>query len=65
MWPNLQETADLVTFTEEILMGNFIFCIAWLLHHTEAVARKCYMKNVALTKLNVPVSNFLKRKTPT
>ena len=26
MWPNPQETADLVTFTEEILNGNFIFC---------------------------------------
>ena len=26
MWPNLQETADVVTFTEEILNGNFIFC---------------------------------------
>ena len=26
MWPNPQETVDLVTFTEEILNGNFIFC---------------------------------------
>ena len=26
MWPNTQETTDLVTFTEEILNGNFIFC---------------------------------------
>ena len=26
MWPNPQETADLATFTEEILMENFIFC---------------------------------------
>ena len=25
MWPNPQETADLVTFTEEILMENFYF----------------------------------------
>ena len=25
MWPNPQETADLVTFTEEILMGKFVF----------------------------------------
>ena len=24
--PLLQETADLVTFTEEIFNGNFIFC---------------------------------------
>ena len=26
MWPNPQETADLVTFNEEILQENFIFC---------------------------------------
>ena len=26
MWPNPQETADLVTFTEEILMENLILC---------------------------------------
>ena len=26
MWPNPQETADLVTFTEEILVESFIFC---------------------------------------
>ena len=25
MWPDLQETADLVTCTEETLMENFIF----------------------------------------
>ena len=30
MWPNPQETADLVTFTEESLMENFTFCAAWL-----------------------------------
>ena len=26
MWSNPQETADLVTFTEETLMENFILC---------------------------------------
>ena len=26
MWPNPQFPADLVTFTEEILNGDFIFC---------------------------------------
>ena len=26
MWPNPQETADLVTYTEEIRMEKFIFC---------------------------------------
>ena len=27
MWVNPQETLVLVTFTEEILNGNFIFCL--------------------------------------
>ena len=26
MWPNPQETADLVTFTEKSSTGNFILC---------------------------------------
>ena len=26
MWPNPQETADLITFTEEILNGKLYFC---------------------------------------
>ena len=26
MWPNPRETADLVTFSEEFLMENLIFC---------------------------------------
>ena len=26
MWSNLQQTANLVKFTEELLMENFIFC---------------------------------------
>ena len=32
MWPNPQETTDLVTFTEEILNANFIFCAVFLLY---------------------------------
>ena len=28
MWPNPQQTADLVKFTEETLMENFIFFYA-------------------------------------
>ena len=36
MWPNPQETADLLTFTKEIFNGKLIFCevqppaFAWL-----------------------------------
>ena len=26
MWPNRQETADLVTFTEQVLNGELHFC---------------------------------------
>ena len=31
MWPNPQENADFVTFSEEILNENFIFCAVQLL----------------------------------
>ena len=31
MWPNLQETADLITFTEEILNGKLHFCAVVLI----------------------------------
>ena len=29
MWPNPLETADLVAFTEEILMENLFFCAVY------------------------------------
>ena len=29
MWPNPQETTDLVKFTEEILNGKFHFFVQW------------------------------------
>ena len=31
MWPDPQETADLVTFTGEILNGKLIFCAGWVM----------------------------------
>ena len=33
MWPNLQETADLVTFNEEFLNGklNFLYSVTYLI----------------------------------
>ena len=33
MWLNPLETADLATFTEEILNGNFIFCVVARQNH--------------------------------
>ena len=32
MWPNSQETADLVTFTEEIFNGKLPFFLQWLFY---------------------------------
>ena len=32
MWPNPVETVDLLTFTEEILNENLIFCAASLMN---------------------------------
>ena len=29
MWPNLQETADLVTFTKDIFNGKLHFFVQW------------------------------------
>ena len=29
MWANMQETADLVIFTEKILLEKFIFCAVY------------------------------------
>ena len=47
MWPNPQETADLVTFTEKPLMENFIFCaVAKTVcpgYTTFYELRKCYI----------------------
>ena len=43
MWPNLQETADLVTFTEEILNGKLHFLcivISNMLHFSNMFQKK-------------------------
>ena len=45
MWPNPQETVDLVTFTEEILKGNFIFC-AVLVTNTMLIFERCPTKHI-------------------
>ena len=33
MWPNPHFLADFVTFTEEILKENFIFCAVWVVFY--------------------------------
>ena len=30
MWPNLKETADLVTFTEKFIFEKFVFCAVYI-----------------------------------
>ena len=51
MWPNPQETADSVTFTEEILNGKLHFCAVtmkesggWLQRKITATSSKLYEK---------------------
>ena len=45
MWPNPQETADLVTFTEEkSLMENFIFSAVTFSATAEGVSLKAVFK---------------------
>ena len=46
MWPNPQKTADVVTFTEEILNGNFHF----LCSDSVAVYPLYFRYNIWLTK---------------
>ena len=51
MWPNLQETADFVTFTEKSLMENFIFCAVLTLGWVKALAaKKKKVKNFCVVK---------------
>ena len=48
MWPNPQEAADLVTFTEEILNGKLLFlCSDNIINF---ITRASFTKTVYLTK---------------
>ena len=48
MWPNPQEAADLVTFTEEILNGKLLFlCSDNIINF---ITRTSFTKTVYLTK---------------
>ena len=43
MWPNLQETADLVTFTEKIFNGKLHFlCSVWNLEPRGIISETAY-----------------------
>ena len=49
MWPNLQETGDLVTFTEEILNGKLHFFVQW----RPEVSLKAFRKMGTVSTLNL------------
>ena len=53
MWPDPQETVNLVTFTEEILNGNFIFWAVFYavfsLKILDCVPSMRFLKHVWLT----------------
>ena len=53
MWPNLQETADLIIFTEEILNGklHFLCSVKW---------GKIYQKKIYWEKINISIINWEK-----
>ena len=62
MRPNPQETANLVTFTEESLMENFIFCAVDVEQSVESVKRQSIKKQYFshIKTINLPcVSNSL------
>ena len=45
MWPNLLETAESVTFTEEIVIGKLFFC------PVESASKNCNISNLFLMEL--------------
>ena len=51
MWPNPQETVDLVPFTEEILKANFIFC-AVLVTNNMLIFERCPTKHIYYNAYN-------------
>ena len=53
MWPNPQETADLVTFTEEILTGKLYFFSSVVIYiHGHNILKHCFvLKQIRFTLL--------------
>ena len=60
MWPNPQETADFVAFTEKILLGSFIFCaVNALLNQFHQIAESNQFDNAYSNILRIISSPFL------
>ena len=50
MWPNPKQTADLVTFTAEFLMENFIFCTVLSLQYRSSMSEIISVKSFGSLK---------------
>ena len=63
MWLNPQETADFVTFTEEILNGKLHFCAVW--EDSLAIAQDSFKDCIFARKIEDYMdTNFEERKVP-
>ena len=53
MWPNPQETADFVTFTEEILNGklHFLCSAIYVITNSDTTFKTVYDLNVLVVKI--------------
>ena len=62
MWPNPQETADLVTFTEDVFREKFLFlCSVYNLKKRE---KHPWRSNTYIIKSQAETCNFSKSNTP-
>ena len=67
MWPNPQETTDLVTFTEEIFNGKFLFffgqCILSMLKTNHAMITSPFLiSSITSWQKYIEISTFWQRK---
>ena len=60
MWPNPQETADLVTFTEKILNGKLHFCAVIFCIQTYNFLVHCSCVMYVICSSFIRIYNFIK-----
>ena len=62
MWPNPQETADIVTFTGEILHGKLIFLYSVCSITKTEMGENCWIKIVEYIHKNLTNMASIKRR---
>ena len=62
MWPNLQESKDLVTFTEEIVNGKLCFLGSVLDYIKKILIQKYGIFSPFLSKANLCLANYLEKR---